>query len=287
MGNFRLKLYKKIFNSLQGSGVGRIKLVAKINKNVRTNIKPEYVEMFGFKIYLDPTDHFGLSVKPYPIPKIYEKIIKSGDVVVDVGSNIGIHTLYLSKLVGKTGKVYSFEPEPNNFALLKKNVEFNKCDNVIIEHKAISNKTGKIKLLISNSMAGHKISNSDSQENTIIIDGVSLDDYFKNHDQKIDFVKIDTEGFDGNVIQGGQKTFAKSKNLNMITEFHSALLKNSDMSPKQFIELIEKNNFTIYDSIDDKFLATNFYELSKKFDDEKYYLTDLFCTHLEKLPELD
>jgi FkbM family methyltransferase len=287
MVNFKFKLYKKIFNLLQGSGVGRIKLLAKISKNVRTNLKPEYVEICGFRIYLDPTDHFGLSVKPYHIPKIYEKIIKSGDVVVDVGSNIGIHTLYLSKLVGKMGKVYSFEPEPNNFALLKKNVEFNKCNNVIVEQKAISNRTGKIKLSLSDSMAGHRISNSDSQENTIIIDSVSLDDYFKNHDRKIDFIKIDTEGFDGNVIQGMKKIFAKSKNLNMLTEFHSALLKNSDMSPKQFIELIEKNNFTIYDSRDDKFLATNFYELSKKFDDEKYYLTDLFCTHLEKLPKLD
>ncbi len=287
MDNFKLKVYKKIFNSLQGSGVGRIKLVAKISNNVRTNLKPEYVEMYGFRIYLDPTDHFGLSVKPYHIHKIYEQIIKSGDVVVDVGSNIGIHTIYLSKLVGKSGKVYSFEPEPNNFALLKKNIEFNKCDNVIIEHKAISNKTGKIKLLISNNMAGHRISNSDSQENTIIIDCVSLDDYFKNHYQKIDFIKIDAEGFDGNVIQGGQKIFTESKNLNMLTEFHSALLKNSDMSPKQFIELIEKNNFIIYDSRDDKFLATNFQELSKKFDDDKYYLTDLFCTRLEKLPKLD
>ena len=91
-----------------------------INKKIRSNIKPEYVEMHGYRIYLDPNDHFGLSVKPYLIPKIYKKFIHPGDVVVDVGVNIGIHTVYLSKLVGEHDKVYSFEPEYDNFSLLKK-----------------------------------------------------------------------------------------------------------------------------------------------------------------------
>ena len=284
--NFKFELYKKIFHFLCGSGIGNNTLIAKINQNIRSNLKPEYVEMNNFRVYLDPTDHFGLSVKPYTLPKIYEKIIKTGDIVVDVGSNIGIHTMYFSKLVGDEGKVYSFEPEPNNFMLLKKNVEFNKCKNVIIEQKAVSNRTGKIKLSISDSMAGHRISNLDLDETTIKIDCVSLDDYFKNNMHNIDFIKTDAEGFDGNVIQGAQKILLESKNLNMLTEFHSKLLKNSDISPKEFIELIKKCTFTIYEIMDDKFIETTFVKLSEKFNDETYYLTDLFCTHLENLPIL-
>ena len=117
---FKLELYKKFFHFLCGSGIGNNTLIVKINKNIWSNLKPEYVEMNNFWVYLDPTDHFGLSVKPYVLPKIYEKITKTGDIIVDVGSNIGIHRMYFSKLVGDEGKVYSFEPEPNNFMLLIK-----------------------------------------------------------------------------------------------------------------------------------------------------------------------
>ena len=135
-------------------------------------------------------------------------------------------------------------------------------------------------------MSAHSISSSGLEEGTIEVDCVSLDDYFKNHNHKIDFIKIDVEGFDGNVIQGGQKILSESKNLNILTEFHSKLLKNSDMSPKEFIELIEKNKFVIYDTADDEIIITDFLKLSKKFDKEKYYNTDLFCTRLENLPSL-
>ena len=72
----------------------------------------------------------------------------------------------------------------------------------------------------------------------------------------------------------------------MLTEFHSKLLKNSDIAPKEFIELIKKFTFTIYEIMDDKFIETTFVKLSEKFNDDAYYLTDLFCTSLENLPTI-
>ena len=123
-------------------------------------------------------------------------------------------------------------------------------------------------------------------ETTIEIDCISLDDYFKNNIHKIDFIKRDAECFDGNVIQWAQKILLELKNLNMLTEFHSKLLKNSDIAPKEFIELIKKFTFTIYEIMDDKFIETTFVKLSEKFNDDAYYLTDLFCTSLENLPTI-
>ncbi len=57
-----------------------------------------------------------------------------------------IKLLIFAKLVGENGKVYTFEPDPTNFALLKKNVEINGYENVVLVQKAVSNKNGKLKL---------------------------------------------------------------------------------------------------------------------------------------------
>jgi len=55
----------------------------------------------------------------YPTPLIMQWIIKEGDVVIDIGANVGVYTIFLSKLVGKTGKVYAFEPDPRSISILK------------------------------------------------------------------------------------------------------------------------------------------------------------------------
>ena len=52
-------------------------------------------------------------------------------IVIDIGSNIGLYTILLANLTGKDGKVFSFEPEPNNFRLLRKSIYANKITNVI------------------------------------------------------------------------------------------------------------------------------------------------------------
>ena len=76
------------------------------------------------------------------------EILKPGMVVLDIGANIGYHTLISSKLVGNTGKIYSFEPEPHNFKLLLKNIEINEFKNIIPINKALSNNIGSTKLFL-------------------------------------------------------------------------------------------------------------------------------------------
>ena len=89
-----------------------------------------------------------LSTRGYYEPFItafVKDMIKEGDIVIDIGAHIGYYTLLFSKLVGKTGKVFAFEAHPDNFTLLKQNVETNGYTNVVVENKAVSNYNGKIK----------------------------------------------------------------------------------------------------------------------------------------------
>jgi predicted methyltransferase len=75
---------------------------------------------------------------------LLNKYIRKGDVVLDIGANIGFYTKILSALVGEQGKVYAFEPDATNFSHLKKNAGHLK--NAVLINKAVSDKTGKITL---------------------------------------------------------------------------------------------------------------------------------------------
>jgi len=210
------KIYKKMFNSIYNSErVVNNKIVSRIGRKIHTIFKPEYVEKFGYKIYLDPHDHLLLSVREYPIHPILKKIIKKGNTVVDVGANLGVLTLYFRSIIGLTGKIYSFEPAPDAFSILSKNVAVNNLQNVIIENKAISNQTGKVMFSKQESLTAGRIvkDNADAMR----VDSISLDDYFSNYDGKIDFVKIDTEGYDWSVFQGMKSLIERNKDLKIMT----------------------------------------------------------------------
>ncbi len=89
-----------------------------------------------------------------------QNLIKPGQTVIDVGANIGYYnTLQFAKLVGPTvSRVYAFEPDPDNFALLRKNVAQNGYANVVCIQKAVSDQTSKLKLFRNSQNHGdHRI----------------------------------------------------------------------------------------------------------------------------------
>jgi FkbM family methyltransferase len=76
--------------------------------------------------------------------KLFESLVRTGDVVYDIGANVGFYTLLASELVGKQGKVFAFEPLPRNINYLKKHIELNKCKNVFVIEAAVYNIEGEV-----------------------------------------------------------------------------------------------------------------------------------------------
>lgn len=210
--------------------------------------------------------------------KFVKKEIKKGDNVLDLGANIGYWTCLLAELVGEKGHVYAFEPEPNNFQLLKKNVEINGYKNVTLEQKAVSDKTGKIKLFISDVKTDHRIYDWSGHQNSIEIDAVRLDDYFKDREIIINYIKSNLQGADFAAVQGMSAMIKRSKDLKMIVEYHPDTMLEFGSDPKEFVQVLVGEGFKLYDvgSCEMKPIEPN--EIFKEYAPGKNLGTSFLCT---------
>jgi len=86
--------------------------------------------------------------EPY-LTKLMLSKIKAGDVVIDIGANIGYDTVLFADKVGKKGKVIAIEPDPTNFEILQKNIKENKLFNVVAVQAAVGNENKKMKIFES------------------------------------------------------------------------------------------------------------------------------------------
>ncbi len=134
--------------------------------------------------------------------KLILKQVNEESVVVDVGANIGYYTLLLAQ---KCKKVYAIEPEKTNFEILIKNVRENNLENVILLNIAAGSKKEKKQLVIDDKNFGnHRLSGGQNG----LVNVERLDDILKN-EQIIDLIKIDTQGWEPEVIDGAIKTIER------------------------------------------------------------------------------
>lgn len=187
------------------------------------------------------------------IIKIFKKHIKKGDIVVDVGANIGAHTLVLSKLVGG-GKVFAFEPHPQIADRLKKNLEVNNISNVKVFETAASDTEGRITFYGVNSNDSNKgkssiykehVGNSseafDVEVNTL--DNVARDNSWEN----VSFIKIDTEGNDLKVIFGAEKIISHFK-PSILFEYSKEAWAMSGLTLDDAQKFFNKHNYNLIDA---------------------------------------
>ncbi len=147
-----------------------------------------------------------------------KKFIKDDSVVIDAGANIGIFSLYVSHLAPQ-GKIYSFEPTKDTFQVLNKNIISNNLENRISVHNlALGDKIGETELIIAQSdflNLGNAIINNNIEPKTTSnqkqpVKMITIDDFVKeNKITKVDFVKIDTEGYEKQIIKGASETIKR------------------------------------------------------------------------------
>ncbi len=172
--------------------------------------------------------------------------LNQGDVFIDVGANIGYYSVIASKLVGSQGTVFSFEPEKLNFFLLEKNIALNALNNVQLFNAGLGNQSGSIDFYISPDNRGdHRAFDHSNNRKKISVDIVAGDEILQK--QTVDFIKIDTQGYELEILQGLSNTITRNQqHLKMIIEFWPFALKENGHSAHALLEEIASYDFNIY-----------------------------------------
>lgn len=281
-GTMLVRICRVIKRILYRFGLGRF-YSKEVHGFVHRCLKSDFAIVRGHKMFLGPEDSLGLSLNPvyeeYET-EIMEKEISEGDVILDIGANIGYFTLLFARWAGKKGKVFSFEPDPANFALLKKNVEVNGYENVVLVNKAVSDKTWKSKLHLSEeNKVDHRIYNSHDGRKSVEIQSMRLDDYFKGYKGKVDFIKMDIQGAEGRAVKGMPDLLKKNKNMKLVSEFWPVGLDRAGVEPAEYLKLLLKQGFEIkeIDTSKRKTVPVTVANLLKTYTIEEENYTNLFC----------
>ncbi len=211
-----------------------------LTKKILCAFRPNKIKINGYTLYLHSgfesislnfyrrRDHNFEGLETYEADhvKLCKEIIKKGDVVIDIGANIGYYSVLFSKLVGRKGRVYAFEPLPKNFSLLLKNLKVNNCSNVSAFNCAVSSTNGIATFRYNKRyLGGGSLSYKEEHTDSFEVMTIKLDDFIK----KADFVKMDIEGHEPEALKG-------MKNL----RFDHLIIEMTHLKPEQIREINNK-----------------------------------------------
>jgi len=205
------------------------------NKRMRDwlQTRQEYLDepkqTLGFKIFLNPEDMSQASALiatsgwlNLPVTCLLLGILEPGMNVVDVGANLGYYTLLAAKAVGKTGRVWGFEPEPHNFLLMMKSIHASNFHNVEPVQMALSDKagTGKLYLAPPSEPNAHTLT-QDRGMGSLDVPTTSLDDFWQAKGAgRLDLLKVHVFGDEPIVLRGSRRVLHDSRPM-VVTRFGS------------------------------------------------------------------
>ncbi|AJZ75115.2 hypothetical protein SU86_000475 [Candidatus Nitrosotenuis cloacae] len=222
-----------------------------------------WVHDFGdFKMILDDKDndlsrqvkHTGSYTDELLETKVIRQHVKKDMIVADLGANLGFYTMLSASLVGSKGKVYAFEPFLHNANLITASAELNQFSNVIVVNSAVADTNGETTLFLSPYYSSehslfdfHYTTGAKSTHETTKIKMTTLDEYLENtKNEKLDFIKMDIEGSEGNAIKGMTKALTINENITLLTEFWPNALKNAGVEPIDYLKKISELGFTLH-----------------------------------------
>lgn len=219
---------------------------------------------------------------------LYNNMVGEGWVVVDIGSNIGLHTVHLSKLVGNNGHVYSVEPIDYNLVKLNTNLWLNNCKNVSILDCVVGDSEKKNVFINKVKVGSERLDNSSVSNNQNIrnlkseglieetfVRQISIDSLSAQISNKINLIKIDVEGYEINVLKGAIKTIRSQKPI-LILEINPKRLKDLSVELEEYSEMICEF-YDCYEVLNPN-TYENFYSLEPlvRFED-KIISSDVIC----------
>lgn len=182
--------------------------------------------------------------------QLIERLLSAGMVVCDIGAHVGYYSLLAARAVGATGKVYAFEPETGNHALLKDNIALNHYGEIIAAQAlAVGNRTGSVTLHVSALDNGsHSLHHVGKPERESVQVQITTLDAFMAREgwPRVDLIKMDIEGNELQALEGMQETLARSEQLVMIVELCPSIMLQAGVTPVQMLEQLQQLSFRLF-----------------------------------------
>jgi FkbM family methyltransferase len=184
---------------------------------------------------------------PYELEAL-AAMVRPGDLVIDIGANLGYLTCYLAHLVGPSGEVRAIEPNAAMATLLDRNVSCNKYDVVVIDRLALGGHDGTVQLWISktnlqrHSLLAANVPNVAGDE---VVQQLTADTYWRRHlDQRpVGLLKLDVEGAERLVLGSGTRMLEVCREVWM--EFWPAGIAGDGGNPYECLELLQEAGFIL------------------------------------------
>jgi FkbM family methyltransferase len=189
-------------------------------------------------------DLFWLGAKdPWEILHI-SKFVRPGAVICDVGANFGYYAIRFAQVLYRRCTVYAFEPDAMNFARLTKNIKLNGLTDIVVGKKmALGDMNGKVSIIHDSGNSGASF--IDTGNIVGDADITTLDTFFRVEKlDRVDFVKVDTEGYEARFLIGGTETLAKFRPP-MLIELDPPRLERQGSSVSEVLGILHDLRYTI------------------------------------------
>lgn len=181
--------------------------------------------------------------------RIFRKLCREGDFVLDLGANIGWYSVLAVQCVGPSGKVISFEPDPRNINILKRNVALHDEFGVVsVMNQAVADQKGILPLYLSDTNLGDHRLFSDAQDRASCKVGVTtLDTFLCETDLLPTFVKSDTQGSEARILRGAEELFSRGWRPILLLEFWPFGLNASGDDALELWKSLDGMGYTMFE----------------------------------------
>lgn len=183
--------------------------------------------------------------------------IKNASTILDIGGNIGTTSLFFASK-NPDAKIYTFEPHPVIFKRAEENIKLNSFQNITLINKGLGIEKASFKLYEVNehNPGMNRILDEGTDLPFVVIDVDSLDNILASYGvTNVDFIKIDVEGFESNVIKGSTETLKNKPKL--FIEVNDDNLKENASSAKALVNILEDAGYNHFCDAEDLKTITN------------------------------
>ena len=252
----------------------RAKMVAKAGLELSWRAKVAFLgattapiivtDAHGISVILRPSDRLSarynlLREDDRDAFRVMQEVLRPGDVMLDVGANVGVYSVRAGVLVGPEGRVYSFEPVPTTLERLRQTIAINTAQNVTVIPKAITNECGIVQINVYegeglsgwSTLGRHPMVRPDGATVTpavaIDVEAETLDEFCAREGiGHVRLCKVDVEGFEPNVFEGATRMLSEQRIDVVLFEISDGPLRGQNRVPLDVFRGLTAHGYQIF-----------------------------------------